>query len=83
METKKRKTRRGKVATETLLTVSDDTWLLVCGLLYFSPHCVFRLMRASKSIWLALKDNEVFWNTFYKAIKKYQVAFPSLCAVEA
>ena len=65
--------KRKRVSMETMQHVSEDTWILVCSQLFFSPHCVFRLMRASKRIWLALKDNIPWWETFYQRIVRYQV----------
>ena len=75
---KKRKIRlcrRGRVKTETVLHVATDVWLLVCKNFFFSPHCVFRLMRASKQIWMLLRNNPQFWEQFYDRIMLFQVCF--------
>ena len=67
-----RTTRRHKVSSTTVAAVSGDTWLLVCANLYFSPACVLKLMRTSKTIWLALRENPTWWKTFYDRVVLYQ-----------
>ena len=67
-----RTTRRLKASPATVSAVTGDTWLLVCSNLYFSPACVLKLMRTSKTIWLALKDNPVWWKAFFDRVVLYQ-----------
>ena len=72
---KKRRIRackRKAVTANTMRSLSEDTWLMVCAHFFFSPHCVFRLMKASKCIWLALKDNKLWWDAFFVRIQVYQ-----------
>jgi hypothetical protein len=68
----KRVVRRKTVSSTTVCAVSGDTWLLVCANLFFSPVCVLRLMRTSKTIWLALKNNPIWWKTFFDRVVLYQ-----------
>lgn len=77
MKRQKRAVRRNTVSSKTVGIVSGDTWLLVCTNLYFSPSCVLKLMRTSKIIWLALKDNPIWWKTFFDRIVLFQTMLGS------
>ena len=68
----KRTVQRHVATTRTVSAVCGDTWLVVCANLFFSPANVFKLMRTSKTIWLALKDNPIWWQTFYQRVVLYQ-----------
>jgi hypothetical protein len=68
----KRIVHRQIVSSNTVSTVNGDTWLLICSNLYFSPSTVLKLMHTSKTIWLALKDNPVWWQAFYNRVILYQ-----------
>jgi hypothetical protein len=68
----KRTVHRHVATTRTVSAVSGDTWLVVCANLFFSPANVFKLMRTSKTIWQALKDNPVWWQAFYQRVVLYQ-----------
>lgn len=67
-----RSIRRKTVSSETVGSISSDTWLVVCSNLYFSPSCVLKLMKTSKTIWLALQDNPAWWQTFFNRVVLYQ-----------
>ncbi len=67
-----RSVRRKTVSSETVSSICSDTWLIVCSNLYFSPQCVLKLMKTSKTIWLALKDNPMWWQFFYNRVVLYQ-----------
>ena len=69
---KSRVIRRHTVSAQTINAISGDTWLLVCSNLFFSPACVLKLMQTSKTIWLALKNNPAWWQTFFDRVMLYQ-----------
>lgn len=68
----KRRCKRKKVAASTVTTVPMEVWLVVCKNVFFSPHMPFRLMMASKQIWLTLRDDKEWWKEFYVRVVKYQ-----------
>lgn len=73
----KRAVKRNTVSSKTVGTVCGDTWLLVCTNLYFSPSCVLKLMRTSKTIWIALKENPLWWKTFFDRVLLFQTMLDS------
>ena len=64
---------RGIVSKQTMLHVSADVWLIICSHLQHSPHTIFRLMMASKSVRVELnRTKEWWWEMFYAKVLVYQ-----------
>ena len=68
--------KRKKVAPQTVARVGLDVWMLICAHMEFSPHTVFRLMGACKSIREELGQNPEWWRMFCARVLQYQVGLP-------
>lgn len=64
--------KRGRIQEQSIQRVNSDTWLTLCSYFFFSPHCVFRLMKACKRIRQALLNYPLWWELFYRRIVAYQ-----------
>jgi hypothetical protein len=64
--------KRLKVQHGTMASFKEDIWMVVCSHLFFSPHRIFRMMCASKGIWLALRNNPVWWEALYERVRRSQ-----------
>ena len=64
------KKKRRRVSPSTISRVGTDLWLIICSHLERSPQAVFRLLVASRSLFLA-PTNE-WWTEFYGKVVTYQ-----------
>lgn len=66
----KRVCKRGLVTRDTVLCIGTDIWLMICMYLDHSPHAVFKLLMANKSLLQA--PSAQWWKQFYEQVVKYQ-----------
>jgi hypothetical protein len=63
--------KRNHVSSSTVAAVGTDIWLLICLYLDHSPHAVFRLLTASKSLFEA-SSSSTWWSEFFGKVVAYQ-----------
>ena len=68
--TKTCKKRRRYVSSSTVSHIGADIWLMICSHLEQSPQAVFRLLVASKPVFLAPSNQ--WWSEFYSRVVRYQ-----------
>jgi len=66
--------KRKRVSTDTANRVGADVWLIICGQMQRSPHVVFRLMSASKTVYSEIGQNEAWWTLFFGKVLAYQTS---------
>ena len=64
------KRRRLRVSSSTVSRIGTDIWLMICLHLDHSPQAVFRLLVASRPLFLAPSDE--WWSEFYSRVVTYQ-----------
>lgn len=60
--------KRKRVSSNTVDRIGTDVWVIICAQMHRSPHVVFRLMSASKTVYNEIGHNDAWWNMFFTKV---------------